>query len=415
MFRIPDHARPQPRPPTTQPIGQPMTGQAVLPETPRPQNQSGLTRGVVPVHSRPISDPGGMAPPFNAGSTQVQVTPPDFDQFRDFGDIILQEYQRTTAPEIERRRARMNQDLINRGITPGSEAYEAEMTRFMQMENDAFNTAQRGAVTQGLAAQNQAFNQGLGQAQINAAMNQARLSNDASRYGSLMGAQASMYGADQNREGALERLLAGLNQQESEFSRNLGQRESEFGRQFGLAEGQADFGNLMSLLGFGSAVTNQNNNALWNDRQFAGNLLGGFMPNAPFVPINAGGAFNTNLNAQNANAQMRQQQNDAFWGSVGQLGATLPFFFSDRSIKTNIQPVDEDEVLDSLRRIPVSRWQYIGDDVEHIGPMAQDFGEHINGEPESKQISVIDAIGALTASVQALADRMDVVEAAHAT
>jgi len=350
-----------------------------------------------------------------SGSTQVQVQPFDFDQFREFGDSVMQEYQRTTAPQIEQQRARMNQDLINRGITPGSEAYDYEMDRFMRTENDLFNTAQRSALAQGLAAQNQAFTQGLGQAQINAGLQQAGMAAAAQRAAASSAAGASRYNADQNRAGSLERLLASLNQQESEFGRNFGLAQDQFGLaqdQFGLAEGQADFANLMSLLGYGADVTNINNNALNNDRGFASGMVGGFMPGANFVPINAGGAFGTSANAQANAANAVNAGRNGLFGALGGIGSAA-IGASDRNIKTDIKSVDNDQILEQVRKVPVSRWKYKGDSVEHIGPMAQDFGENITGDKNAKFYHMIDAIGTLMASVQALADRIDSMEAAR--
>lgn len=293
--------------PTVQPTGQ---RERIPARNAQAPSQPGPSYPAVPAPA-PVQRPSFTG----GGSTNVNVQPFNYDEFRDFGDSVMQEYERSTEPEIEQRRARMNQDLVNKGLTPGSEAYEREMDRFMRMENDLFQTAQRGALEQGLMAQNQAFTQGLGQANINAGLNTAK-----------MGADASMYGADVGRAGSLERLLAGLSQQESEFGRGLEQRESEFGRNFGLQSGQADFGNLMELLGYGTTVANSNNQALANDRQYSSGLVGGFMPNAPFVPINAGGAYGTTLDAQNARANLQSRNHDSLMSGIGSLGGSLiPF------------------------------------------------------------------------------------------
>ena len=330
-----------PRPPS---VPRPQGGQqTVQPRYPQPANGSQASYSA----QTNITPPAPVDRPRTnyGGSTSVNVSPMQYEEFREFGDSIMQEYERNIEPEIEQRRARVNQDLVNKGLTPGSEAYEREMDRFMRMENDLFQTAQRGALEQGLMAQNQAFTQGLGQANINAGLKQAQI-----------GADASMYGVDQSRAGALERLIAGLDQQESEFARGLGQRESEFSRNFGqrqdefdstfgegqrqfnanlgqrqdqfgrtmdLNEGQADFGNLASLLGLGMDYAGFNNNALANDRQFAGGIVGGFQPGAPFVPINAGGAYNTQLNAQTARQNIRGQNSNSMFGGIGSLGGAL--------------------------------------------------------------------------------------------
>lgn len=66
-------------------------------------------------------------------------------------------------PQFAERESQMRQDLLNRGIREGSPAFEAEMTRFNQSRNDAFNElALRGrgqSVQEILAARNQPLNE----------------------------------------------------------------------------------------------------------------------------------------------------------------------------------------------------------------------------------------------------------------
>jgi uncharacterized coiled-coil protein SlyX len=57
----------------------------------------------------------------------------------------------------------------------------------------------------------------------------------------------------------------------------------------------------------------------------------------------------------------------------GQVAYTFP---SDRNQKENFRSVDAREVLERLRELPVTSWNYIGHDpaqFRHYGPMAQDF------------------------------------------
>ena len=46
---------------------------------------------------------------------------------------------------------------------------------------------------------------------------------------------------------------------------------------------------------------------------------------------------------------------------------------SARHRKENITWVDPNHILDRLIDMPVTTWNYIGDDTPHMGPMAQDF------------------------------------------
>lgn len=513
----------------------------VMPDLIRPETLARPDSPMRPDLSASVGQPVLQATPDRPqfgpiGSTDVNVTPQQFDQFREFGDAVMQEYQRSTAPEIEARRRRMDQTLINRGLTPGSEGYEREMDRFMRMENDLFSTAQRSALAQGLEAQNQAFQQGLGQAGINAGLRQTQMGAEASMYGAdrsaaasiygsdssrlasefaaRLGAETSMYGADRSAEtsmynaelanqaqmygvdssrlaqmygadssrlasmygselgahasmygadasagatlgaarigasasqanaalaaetarqnaalaadtqrygydqslagtqytadSSLERALADIAQRD----RGLQQQGSQFDRSFGLESQQADVSNLISLAGLGMDIAGFNNDALNQDFTRASGAVGGFMPGAPFVPIDVNSAYSAQTNAQAARENIRASNSGQLTSGIGALGSAL--ILSDRNVKRDIKPIDKDQALDAIRKIEVSRWKYNGDDREHIGPMAQDFGEHVHGDPDATEISVIDAIGTLTASVQALADRIDRMENAHA-
>src|SRR5690606_3007990 len=66
-------------------------------------------------------------------------------------------------PMFEQRRASLDSQLVNRGIRPGTEAYNREMTRFDQGQNDAYHQlllSGRGqAVQESLAERNQPINE----------------------------------------------------------------------------------------------------------------------------------------------------------------------------------------------------------------------------------------------------------------
>lgn len=75
---------------------------------------------------------------------------------------------------------------------------------------------------------------------------------------------------------------------------------------------------------------------------------------------------------------------------------------SNRDRKENIRPVDGDELLEKLARIPVQLWNYRGEEVTHIGPMAQDFYESFELGAGDTSIATVDADGIALASIQAL-------------
>ena len=79
---------------------------------------------------------------------------------------------------------------------------------------------------------------------------------------------------------------------------------------------------------------------------------------------------------------------------------------SDRNRKENIKSIDTAEILENLAAIPVSQWNYKGNDVTHIGPMAQDFWDSFQVGKDDKGISNVDADGVAIASIQELYKRL---------
>jgi hypothetical protein len=76
----------------------------------------------------------------------------------------------------------------------------------------------------------------------------------------------------------------------------------------------------------------------------------------------------------------------------------------DRSMKENFAPVELQDVLNRLSRIPIETWNYTWDDpsVRHISPMAQDFASAFTVGEDDKHIHPIDVSGVAFASIQAL-------------
>lgn len=76
---------------------------------------------------------------------------------------IIDLASRRLNPELDRRRASMESELINRGIRPGSDAYAAAQRNQYEGENDAFNqlllNGRQQAVAEALAARNQPLNE----------------------------------------------------------------------------------------------------------------------------------------------------------------------------------------------------------------------------------------------------------------
>jgi hypothetical protein len=77
---------------------------------------------------------------------------------------------------------------------------------------------------------------------------------------------------------------------------------------------------------------------------------------------------------------------------------------SDKNAKTNIEPVNPDEVLQKVVSLPIAKWAYKDNpDSRHIGPMAQDFHAAFATGTSDKSLATMDVGGVAIASIQALA------------
>ena len=81
--------------------------------------------------------------------------------------------------------------------------------------------------------------------------------------------------------------------------------------------------------------------------------------------------------------------------------------FSDRDGKENFTEIDNQEVLEKIVELDVTRWNYKteGSDVQHIGPVAQDFHEAFGLGQDDKSISGLDRSGVALAAIKALNDQ----------
>jgi hypothetical protein len=82
---------------------------------------------------------------------------------------------------------------------------------------------------------------------------------------------------------------------------------------------------------------------------------------------------------------------------------------SDRNAKENFTAVNPREVLARVASLPVTEWNYKTDkkDVQHIGPMAQDFHAAFQLNADEKHISVVDEGGVALAAIQGLNQKVD--------
>ena len=86
---------------------------------------------------------------------------------------------------------------------------------------------------------------------------------------------------------------------------------------------------------------------------------------------------------------------------------------SDRNMKRDFAPVNDDEVLKAVDALPITSWSYKDDGTKarHIGPMAQDFMSTFHVGSSDKTISPVDGNGIFLAAIKALSQRVKELEA----
>ncbi|HEU0013495.1 MAG TPA: tail fiber domain-containing protein, partial [Longimicrobium sp.] len=82
---------------------------------------------------------------------------------------------------------------------------------------------------------------------------------------------------------------------------------------------------------------------------------------------------------------------------------------SDRARKENFLDVDGEYVLERLRGVPVTSWNYLTQDrsIRHLGPVAQDFRAAFGLGESDVMINSIDIDGVNLAAAKALTTRTD--------
>jgi len=83
---------------------------------------------------------------------------------------------------------------------------------------------------------------------------------------------------------------------------------------------------------------------------------------------------------------------------------------SDINRKEAIVPVNYEDVLTKVKDLQIAEWQYNGEDIRHIGPMAQDFYKAFGLGQGETTITSVDADGVALAAIKALAQENQELE-----
>ncbi|MFP2924346.1 tail fiber domain-containing protein [Pyxidicoccus sp. 3LG] len=89
---------------------------------------------------------------------------------------------------------------------------------------------------------------------------------------------------------------------------------------------------------------------------------------------------------------------------------------SDRNLKEDFRPIDGEEVLAKVARMPVESWRYKDEagGIRHLGPVAQDFRTAFGLGTDDKSIGMLDIDGVNMAAIQALERRTQELRAKSA-
>jgi hypothetical protein len=391
------------------PPGQPSGAQT-------PQSGAG---GTGPVSSPPNPQPGTNPATGGAGNpsggpidpVDVQVGQPTLQSFQQYQDAAYQQAQRRLDPQFQAQEARFEQQMVNRGLQPGTAAYDAARANFDRSREDAYANARNQSLQQGLAAQQQAFGQNLSESELANRLRLGQMSADSAAHIAGLNANTSLAGMDIQRQNFLDQL--GLNRDQmnlgaSQWDRQFGQNQQQWMDQFGAAQNAQDFGQMMQMMGFDRDTmwgNNQQNNSQFN--QLAG-LFRMLQPQTPgSQPIDYMSALGMNQNQQNANYQAGMQQsaqNNQNWMALASL------FLSDKNQKKVTGRPTPDSMLNVAKKMPLAEFEYdAAPGQPRVGTMAQDFNRLLHGR-EDTMVNVGDMFGVMNGSVKALDKRLARIE-----
>ena len=408
-----------------EPISQPQT----TPPTGGAQTPTAGAGGTGPVAGNPTA-PGNPLPgggPSTGGTpagnpnqgpidpVDVVVGRPTLDSFQAHQDAAMAQARRTLDPQFQAGEERFRQDMVNRGLQEGTEAYNRARANFDRAKTDAYATAQNNALQQGMAAQNQAFQQNFAESNLANQLLRQREQNNTTMNVAGLNANTSLTAADIGRQNFLDQL--GFNQSQAgvasdQWNRQFGFGQQQWADQFGQSQNQMDFGQMMAMMGFDrdtSQMNQQGQNQQWQQLM---SMFGAGMPQAQ----GTGGV--DYLGALGLNQQGLNQQYQA---GVGQANATnqnwlaaLGYMFCDETAKTVTGAPDPARCLEIDEAIPLASFTYNGDptQTEFVGTMAQPFNRLLHGGSGVPYIRAMDAFGVLLGAVVALSGKVRALESA---
>ena len=272
-------------------------------------------------------------------------------------DAVYDQQMRNLQPTFQRQYDKQVQDLANRGIPPGSEAWKSATEELNRNQANAYQQAANQAISAG--------------------------GQEASR---LMGMEQQLRGTAFNEATTLNQLGNAQNMDRVNLEQTLRNRAL----QERLLERTQAFNEASALLQGSPALTMPNTPAIPTYNLQAPDVIGAH---------NA--AFQNQMSAYNAQAQASA----GAWQGAGQMVSGLASIATKcaRKYKEDFGPADR--ILDRMSRCEVQTWRYKRE-IEreqpmHISPFAEDVHEEL-GIGDGDTIPFIDLIGVCWRSIQEL-------------
>lgn len=268
-----------------------------------------------------------------ADPTHVQTNGNPFATVQPFIDNAYEQSTRQLDPQFQQQQARFDQDMVNKGIAPGSDAYNAAKTQFDQTKNDAYSQARAQAQQQGLGAQAQSFGQGLSQSTLANQLANSLIGANTSYANQQLGGNASLMNALLGGNSGIAQAMIGGNASmfNSQNSAGAQMGAAQLSHDLGMANlnqqgQQMDFGNLLSLLNMGQGVGQYNNSLLGQDQNRQQGLYSG-LPGGNNSNIDVQSPYNNQYTGQMNGWNYRNQQANAQNQNYAQYAAMLASLF----------------------------------------------------------------------------------------
>lgn len=241
-------------------------------------------------------------------------------------DRIYQLGSQRLDPRFSQQQQTLESDLANRGIVPGTEAYDRAMTRFGQERNDAYN--QLALQGQNQAFQEQATRRGMSTSEANNMFNAYNQNN-----------QANQQFANDATRSNFDAFNA-ANLQNQNFANQNAQAQAGFNNQAQLAQGQFNNQATQQMSNFNNQALSNNWNQQIQDQLLMRNqpinettaLMSGSQVSQPsYQATPQTGIANTDvagLYMNNYNQQVAA--NNAVWGALGSVGGAAAYAYAPR-------------------------------------------------------------------------------------